>query len=59
MVAAAISCLTAIQKGREIGQVQPVVDEPFGRVREIEELAEKRHSEIKFGSVEPRFLHPF
>ncbi len=40
MVAAAISCLTAIQKGREIGQVQPVVDEPFGRVREIEELAE-------------------
>ncbi|HYD61203.1 MAG TPA: DUF1269 domain-containing protein [Noviherbaspirillum sp.] len=55
MVAAAIpnSRLTAFQKGIESGQVLLMVDVPFRRVREIEELVEKRHPEIKFGGVEP------
>lgn len=55
MVAAAIpnSRLTAFQEGIESGQVLLMVDVPFRRVREIEEMVEKRHPEFKFGGVEP------
>lgn len=55
MVAAAIpnSRLTAFQEGIERGQVLLMIDVPFRRVKEIEEMVERRHPEIGFGGVEP------
>jgi hypothetical protein len=55
MVAAAVpnSRLTAFQEGIESGQVLLMVDVPFRRVREIEDMLEQRHPEIRFGGVEP------
>ena len=55
MVAAALpnSRLEAFQAGIESGKVLLMVDVPFRRVAEIEELVEKRHPEIRFGGVEP------
>jgi hypothetical protein len=55
MVAAAIpnSRLKAFQESIEQGQVLLMVDVPFRRVTEIEELVAKRHPEFRFGGVEP------
>ena len=55
MVAAAIpnSRMTAFQEAIERGQVLLMIDVPYRRVREIEELVEKRHPEIRFGGMEP------
>jgi hypothetical protein len=55
MVAAAIpnSRLKAFHAGIERGQVLLMIDVPHRRVREVEELVENRHPEIRFGGVEP------
>lgn len=55
MVGAAVSNsrLTAFQQGIAEGQVLLMVDVPFRRVREIEEMVQQRHPEIRFGGVEP------
>lgn len=55
MAAAAIpnSRLKAFEAGIERGQVLLIVDVPFRRVTEIEELIASHHPEVKFGGVEP------
>lgn len=55
MAAAAIpnSRLAAFQDGIECGQVLLMIDVPFRRVAEVEEMVEKRHPEVRFGGVEP------
>ena len=55
MVAAAIpnSRLTAFQAGIERGQVLLIIDVPFRRVSEIEQLVEQRHPVARFGGQEP------
>jgi hypothetical protein len=55
MVAAAIpnSRLKAFQDGIEKGQVLLMVDVPFSRVAEVEDLVTQRHPAAKFGGVEP------
>ena len=55
MAAAAIpnSRLSAFQSGIERGQVLLIVDVPFRRVAEIEELVAQRHPVAKFGGQEP------
>lgn len=55
MAAAAIphSRLAAFQDGIERGQVLLMIDAPFRRVAEVEEMMEKRHPEVRFDSVEP------
>ena len=55
MVAAAIpnSRLKAYQEEIERGRVLLIVDLPFRRVREIEEMIAKHHPEIRFGGEEP------
>lgn len=55
MVAAAIpnSRLASFQEGIQRGQVLLMIDVPHRKVREVEELVERLHPEIKFGGVEP------
>lgn len=55
MAAAAIpnSRLAAFQAGIEHGQVLLIVDVPFRRVAEIEELIAQRHPVARFGGREP------
>jgi hypothetical protein len=55
MAAAAIpnSRLKEFQPGIDNGQVLLMVDVPFTRVNEIEELVAERHPSVKFGGVEP------
>lgn len=55
MSAAAIpnSRLKPFREGIEHGQVLMIVDLPFRRVAEIEEMIAKRHPEISFGGMEP------
>lgn len=55
MVAAAIpnSRLKGFWEGVEKGQVLLMIDVPFRRVVEIEELVAKRHPEIRYGGMEP------
>lgn len=55
MAAAAIpnSRLKAFQEGIENGQVLLMVDVPFSRIVEVEELISQHHPAAKFGGVEP------
>ena len=55
MAAAAIpnSRLKAFNAGIEGGQVLLIIDVPYRRVTEIEQMIEKRHPEVKFGGMEP------
>ena len=55
MVAAAIpnSRLKAYQADIERGRVLLIVDLPYRRVREVEEMIALRHPEIRFGGEEP------
>lgn len=55
MAAAALpnSRLESFREGIERGQVLLIIDVPFGRVAEIEELIARRDPTAKFGGVEP------
>lgn len=55
MAAAAIpnSRLKSFQGGIDRGQVLLIIDVPFRRVNEIEDLVADHHPEAKFGGVEP------
>ena len=55
MNAAAVpnSRLAPFMEGIENGQVLLIVDVPPRRIKEIEEMIEKRHPEANFGGAEP------
>ncbi|HJV85467.1 MAG TPA: DUF1269 domain-containing protein [Noviherbaspirillum sp.] len=55
MVAAAIpnSRLKAFEAAMERGQVLLMVDVPYRRTQEVEQLVLKRHPEARFGGMEP------
>ena len=55
MAAAAIpnSRLKSFQEGIERGQVLLMIDLPFSRIADVEELVTQRYPAAKFGGVEP------